>query len=49
MFKVKYSLNGLLKETCIMANDVESVNQIITNMYSGNETLQIIDIRRVIA
>lgn len=46
MYKVKFSINGLVKEMTISANDSTAVTNIITNMYSESN-VQIIDVRRV--
>lgn len=46
MYKVKYVIDGVIKEITISANDSLSVQRIISNMY-GNGRVQIIDIRRV--
>lgn len=46
MYKVKISINGIIKEITVNASSSIEVNQIITNMY-GSGKYQIIDIRRV--
>ena len=46
MYKVRLSIDGILKEITINANDAFAAQQIITNMY-GTGRVQIIDIRRV--
>lgn len=46
MYKVKYSINGVLREITINASDALQAQTMFTNMY-GNGNVQIIDIRRI--
>lgn len=46
MYKVRLSINGIIKEITINANDAFQAQHLVTNMY-GNGNVQIIDIRRV--
>lgn len=46
MYKVKLSIDGLIKEITVNAKDSNIAMQMITNMY-GSGKVQIIDIRRV--
>lgn len=46
MFIVKYSIDGLIREMTINANDEANVQAIITNMFSGGN-VEIIEIRRI--
>lgn len=46
MYKVKYSINGVLREITINASDAIQAQTMITNMYGGGN-VQIIDIRRI--
>lgn len=46
MFEVTISLDGIIKNIMINANDSFQVTNIVTNMY-GNGRVQIINIRRV--
>lgn len=46
MYKVRMSIDGIIKEITINANDAYTAQQMATNMYS-NGNVQIIDIRRV--
>lgn len=46
MYKVKYSINGVLREITINANDAIQAQTMFTNMYGGGN-VQIIDIRRI--
>lgn len=46
MYKVKISVDGIIKEISVNASSSIEVQTIITNMY-GTGKVQIIDIRRV--
>lgn len=46
MYKVRISIDGIIKEIQINANDAFAAQQMITNMY-GNGKVQILDIRRI--
>lgn len=46
MYKIRISIEGIIKEITITANDAFSAQQAITNMY-GSGKVQIIDIRRI--
>lgn len=46
MYEVTISNNGILSKINVNANDVNTVNKIVTNMY-GTGKVQIINIRRV--
>lgn len=46
MYVVKFSIDGLIKETTVRASDSNVAMQLITNMY-GSGRIQIIDIRRI--
>ena len=46
MFEVTISVDGIIKNIMINANDSFQVTNIVTNMY-GNGRVQIINIRRV--
>lgn len=46
MYKVRISIDGIIKEMTVNANDAYTAQQIVTNMYS-NGNIQIIDIRRL--
>ena len=46
MYKVKYVINGIVKEITINASDAVQAQSMFTNMY-GNGNVQIIDIRRI--
>lgn len=46
MYKVKFTIDGLLKEMTVNANDSNTAMNIVINMY-GNGKIQIIDIRRL--
>lgn len=46
MYKVKYSINGVLREITINASDALQAQTMFTNMY-GSGNVQIIDIRRI--
>lgn len=46
MYKVKISIDGIIKEISVNASSSIEVQTIITNMY-GTGRFQIIDIRRV--
>lgn len=46
MYKVKYTIDGIIKEMTVNASDAITAQNLITNMY-GTGRIQIIDIRRV--
>lgn len=46
MYKVRLSIDGIIKEIEVNATDSYQAQQLITNMY-GSGKVQIIDIRRV--
>lgn len=46
MYKVKYVIDGVVKEMTVNANDAITAQNLITNMY-GQGQVQIIDIRRI--
>ena len=46
MYKVRYVINGIVKEMSVNAKNGFEAQQLITNMY-GNGAIQIIDIRRI--
>lgn len=46
MYKVRISIDGIIKEITVNANDSIMAQNLVTNMY-GSGKVQIIDIRRV--
>lgn len=46
MYRVRLSIDGIIKEITVNANDAFTAQQIATNMYGAGK-VQIIDIRRV--
>lgn len=46
MYKVRYVINGVVKEMIINAKNGLEAQQLITNMH-GTGAIQIIDIRRI--
>lgn len=46
MYKVRLSIDGIIKEIEVNASDAFTAQQMATNMY-GSGKVQIIDIRRV--
>ena len=45
MYEVTYSINGVIKKININGNDALTIQNIVTNMFSGQK-IDIIDIRR---
>lgn len=46
MYKVRISIDGIIKEMTINANDAVTAQNLVTNMY-GNGRVQILDVRRI--
>lgn len=46
MYKIRISVDGIIKEIQVNANDAFTAQQIVTNMY-GSGKVQILDIRRI--
>lgn len=46
MYKVRLSIEGIIKEMTVNASDAVTAQNLVTNMYDSGK-VQIIDIRRV--